>query len=264
MTDVHSQASLYVAGALPPAEAEEFERHLSGCDRCKAEVAASRLMTAELSLVVAESPPPSLRAAVLAAISQVPQVPAASRSGEGPDSAAPETPPASSRPATVTPLHRSSARMPALLAAAAVIAALGFGGWAWQSREAANREVQQASQQASQLADLLSARDVKMVTGRGVASGMTGTVVLSPSRRQAVLVASHLPPLPDGKVYEAWTIKKAPVPAGTFTAADAKSLVPLPASALAAQSVAITVEPEGGSAKPTTDAIFTVNIPRPA
>jgi hypothetical protein len=151
-----------------------------------------------------------------------------------------------------------------LLAAAAVIAALGFGGWAWQGREAAHREAQQASQQATQLTDLLSAGDVKTVTGRGVASGMTGTVVLSPSRRQAVLVASHLPQLPDGKVYEAWTIKTTPAPAGTFTAAEARSLVPLPPSTLAAQSVAITVEPAGGSAKPTTDAIFTVNIPRPA
>jgi anti-sigma-K factor RskA len=265
VTDPHGQASLYVVGALSPAEAAEFEEHIGGCVHCASEIASGRGTTAELSLAVAASPPPSLRSAVLAAISETPQMSATEPSDiprprlvarAGPTSSHGAHAPFPSR-------HRSpSARLPALLAAAAVIAALGFGGWAWQDRQAAHRDAQQAAAQAARLTDLLSATDVQTVTGRGVDSGMTGTVVLSPSRRQAVLVASNLPELPDGKVYEAWTIRRQPVPAGTFTASAAKRLVALPPSALAAQSVAITVEPAGGSPKPTTEAVFAVNIPQ--
>jgi anti-sigma-K factor RskA len=266
MTNLHDQAYPYVVGALPSTEAAEYEEHVANCDRCPSEIRTLHEVTAELSMVAAAAPPPGLRSAVLTAISDAPQLAATPRSVPGQRLTSPSEGRSSQRSrATVTPLHRAAPkRWPALLAAAAVFAVLGFGGWAWQARQAAQRDAQQATQQAAQLTELLSARDVKTVTGRGVASGMTGTVVLSPSRRQAVLVASHLPELPDGKVYEAWTIKKAPAPAGTFTAAEAKRLVALPRSALRAQSVAITVEPKGGSAQPTSDAIFTVNIPHPA
>lgn len=261
MSDPHDQAYAYVVGALPPAEVSAFEEHLGGCDTCAAEVSALQSITADLSTAVATSPPPGLRSAVLAAIANVPQSPAATSIP-----AARRRPAAAiaaeERPSRVVPLRRSySPRLPALLAAAAVIAALGFGGWAWQDRQATQQQLRQATQRTSQLTELLSAPDVKTVTGRGVVSGITGTVVLSPSRRKAVLVASSLPQLPAGKVYEAWTIVQEPVPAATFAPDDAKTLVPLPPRALAAQSVAITIEPAGGSPHPTTDAIFTVNIP---
>jgi hypothetical protein len=266
MTNLHDEVYPYVVGALPSTETAEFEKHLTSCGRCSSDARELHEVTAELSLAAASTPPAGLRSAVLTAISDVAQVAEASPGVVEQRLASLSESRSSQRPrATVTPLHRAAPkRWPALLAAAAVLAVLGFGGWAWQARQTAQQDAQQATQQATQLTDLLSARDVKTVTGRGVASGMTGTVVLSPSRRQAVLVASQLPELPSGKVYEAWTIKKTPVPAGTFTSAEAKRLVALPARALRAQSVAITVEPQGGSKQPTSDAIFTVNIPHPA
>jgi anti-sigma-K factor RskA len=266
MTNLHDQVYPYAVGALSSTETVQFEEHLTSCGRCTSEARELHELTAELSLGAATAPPAGLRSAVLTAISDVPQVAATPPGVPEQRLASPSESRSSQHPrATVTPLHRAAPkRWPALLAAAAVLAVLGFGGWAWQARQAAQQDAQQATQQATQLTDLLSARDVKTVSGRGVASGMTGTVVLSPSRRQAVLVASHLPELPSGKVYEAWTIKKTPVPAGTFTAAEAKRLVTLPGRALRAQSVAITVEPQGGSKQPTSDAIFTVNIPHPA
>jgi len=250
MTSLHDNAYLYVLGALSPDETADFEEHQADCPQCRAEVAEMRAMAAELSAAVAVAPPAALRSAVLSAIATTPQSPASDAStGRG--------------STTVVPLRRSAGiRLSSLLAAAAVFAALALGGWAWQDRQAAHDQARQATQQVAQLTELLSATDVKTVTGRGVASGTSGTVVLSPSRHQAVLVASSLPVLPDGKVYEAWTIRADPVPAGTFTPDQAKIMVALPARALAAQSVAVTVEPVGGSAHPTTDAIFTVNIPQ--
>ena len=106
------------------------------------------------------------------------------------------------------------------------------------------------------------APDVKTVSGRIVTTGGNGTVVLSASQQQAVFVATDLPDLPAGRIYEAWTIDGTPVPAATFSAQDAKTAVTLPPAAFDASSVAITIEPAGGSEAPTTKPIFTVSVPQ--
>ena len=268
MTTDHEQAYPYVIGALSSSEAAEFERHLEGCSACTEEVSALRSVTAELSSTVATAPPPELRAAVLAAISATPQRDVEQGKAPASRSAASTAPSTSARASTapasagvVRPLRSRYSWAPALLAAAAVIAALGFGGWAWHDRQSANAEARRASALTAQLTELLSARDVKMASGHGESSQTTGTVVLSPSRNEVVLVASDLPALPAGKVYEAWTIRKHPVPAGTFTPAESKAVVKLPPRALHAASVALTVEPAGGSPAPTSNPIITVNVP---
>ncbi len=166
--------------------------------------------------------------------------------------------------ATVVSLHRSrSGRLPALLAAAAVLAALALGGWAFQARQEAQQTAQEVTANTQRLTELLSTSDVRVVSGRVTTSGGTGTVVMSPSRKQAVFVSTALPELPEGKTYEAWTTKgREPVPAGIFSAVEAKTAVGLPAAAIDAQSVAVTVEPAGGSPTPTSKPIFTVRVPR--
>ncbi len=169
----------------------------------------------------------------------------------------------------VVPLQRGrSFRAPALLAAAAVLAALAFGGWAWQGKHSATRSAYEASQvaqdaraQATQLTEVLGAPDVKLVTGQVVSSAGSGTVVLSASSRKAVLVTANLPELPEGKVYEAWTIDKKPVPAGTFASEQHETVLSLPDAVFEAESVLITVEPAGGSKTPTSDPLFTVGLP---
>lgn len=284
MNDLHEQAYPYAVGALPRHQAEEFEAHLSGCTRCDTEVTELRDVTYELSQSVATPAPAALRGAVLAAIAQTPQQTAASSlSTLRGSSASGEVPPqrddsAPQRPApTVLPLRRSQPqRLPALLAAAAVLAALAIGAWAFQSqqkaqqtaREAvqsqqvAEQTAQQAAARTERLTELLSAPDVKTVSGRIVTTGGNGTVVLSPSQQQAVFVATDLPDLPAGRIYEAWTIDHKPVPAATFSAQDAKTAVTLPPAAFDASSVAITIEPAGGSEAPTTKPIFTVSVPQ--
>ena len=258
MNDIHAQAHAYVVGALTPAEAAEFEEHLAGCPACQTEVAELRELATLLSATTATTPPPALRSAVLAAIAQTPQ-----DSGE---TAAPTSPPATAPSAesgstahaasNVVPLRSRASRASGLLAAAAVLAAIGLGGWAVQNREAAD----DATAQTEQLTQLLAAGDVRTVSGR-FTSGGGGTIVMSPSRGEAVLVGSELAELPDGRVYEAWTIDgEVPVPAGTFSPDD--KVVPLPDTAFSAKSVAVTVEPKGGSDQPTSDAVFTVQMPQ--
>jgi len=82
-------------------------------------------------------------------------------------------------------------------------------------------------------------------------------------RRSGTLVflANNLPPLPPAKAYELWLIPAtgAPIPAGVFKpGASGNATVinpPLPAG-IEAKTFAITVEPQAGSAAPTTQPIM--------
>ena len=71
-----------------------------------------------------------------------------------------------------------------------------------------------------------------------------------------MLVAQGLPPAPEGKAYELWTITgtDAPVAAGVFSV-DARGVgslrVALPAAGGTVDSFLVTLEPMGGSPAPT-------------
>jgi hypothetical protein len=85
-----------------------------------------------------------------------------------------------------------------------------------------------------------------------------GTVIV---RRDRILFAfSKLPPLPKGRVYQAWTAARASstmAPSVTFTPnAQGVAVVALPVDATRVGTVAVSVEPEGGSKAPTTTPTF--------
>jgi len=292
MNDIHSLSDAYVVGAVTPAEAHEFEAHLLDCASCTAELAELRHITARLSEAVATDAPPSLRANILAMIAATPQeqplranlraestTPASGATNEvEPSSVVPPSaaetdvsgrhlaavPPSTEQRVPPTRREGPQRRWSALLVAAAVVAAIGFGGWALQSRDAASdltAQNEQIHQQNQEFTELLSAGDVRAVSGE-FSEGGTGSVVMSRSEGTALLVAADLPDLPADKVYEAWTIKGSPVPAGLFSDADSGSVIELPQAVFDAQSVAVTVEPAGGSDRPTSDAIFSVTIPQ--
>ena len=285
--DLHSNAELYAIGALDADEAIEFEAHLSQCDDCREEVAAMRDLTARLSQAVATDPPVTLRASILDAVASTPQdslakeSPAAhakegpvSHAKEGGASLAKESPATAAIPgrhaaaaaaeaaaepdqSTVVPIRRSWAtRASSLVAAAAVVGAVAFGTWAISDRNAARDD----ARQASQLIQVLSAGDAETASAVSPDGG-TATVVRSKSQGVALLVASDLPDVSkDDKVYEAWTIDgQTPVPAGIFSADD-QGNVELPAAALETDTVAVTVEDEGGSDTPTSDIIMAFDL----
>jgi len=270
--NIHDLADAYAVGALTEAEYAEYTAHLEHCPSCRREVADLLDVTSAMSESVAVDPPPGLRASVLAAIAQTPQEPAASE-------AEPQAEPLRAVPvatgdkhegvrssseeeadSNVVPLRRSWATtVSSLVAAAAVLTAVAFGGLWWQERQDADDAVAQAQQ----LTTLLSADDVRTVPGVSQKQGHTGAIVMSRSEGEAIFVASDLPELPSDQVYEAWTIQGAddPQPAGTFSPDDSSSLLALPDSSFDATTMAITVEPEGGSEAPTSDAVVTFAMP---
>ncbi|MBI3741831.1 MAG: anti-sigma factor [Chloroflexi bacterium] len=87
-----------------------------------------------------------------------------------------------------------------------------------------------------------------------------GQLIADLSDHRALLVVSGLKPLPQGRVYEAWLIKgKTPVGVGTFVV-DANGvgqiLINAPEPLRVYQIAALTEEPEGGSALPTTSILM--------
>jgi hypothetical protein len=81
-----------------------------------------------------------------------------------------------------------------------------------------------------------------------------GRVFVSPGKG-VVFIGASLPKLDQGKTFELWVIpaKGNPVPAGLFQSqADATAVFVHAGPIENAAAIAVTVEPEGGSAQPTT------------
>jgi anti-sigma-K factor RskA len=131
--------------------------------------------------------------------------------------------------------------------AAAVLAAATVAG------VTALRDEHRISQdQASrhELAAVLSAPDVVMLTAQ-VTGGGKATVLMSHHMRALVFAVAGLPPLPAAKGYELWLIgPSGSRPQGMLPAGPAR---PMMVAGLAdGDQVGVTVEPRGGSAQPTT------------
>ena len=78
-------------------------------------------------------------------------------------------------------------------------------------------------------------------------AGASATVIVGPSH-EAVLVVRHLRSLPAGKAYEAWVVDRGRVvPAGLLHG----SMTPLTRRVPAGAAVLVSVEPAGGSLRPT-------------
>jgi anti-sigma-K factor RskA len=93
---------------------------------------------------------------------------------------------------------------------------------------------------------------------RGVGPGQGETAKLAYDRAgRAILMASKLPSVPQGKAYQLWFIvgDKPPVPGKTFVPDKTGNAIledEIPRDAVDASVFAITVEPEGGSSAPTS------------
>lgn len=73
--DVHVSSGTYVLDAMDPPERAAFEVHLVDCLRCQTDVREFRETLAGMKELVSQPPPPTLRAAVLRRIRDLPQLP---------------------------------------------------------------------------------------------------------------------------------------------------------------------------------------------
>jgi anti-sigma-K factor RskA len=214
-------AAAYALGALEPAEAEAFRRHLEQCVVCRDEVEALTGVVQALPMAAPQHPAPRrLRRRVLREIR--------------------------SQPAGERPRARGRARRLLVpLPPGALGRALAAGGAALAAGAAA-------------LVLALSSGPAPAPPARVIQaslSGVSGSVTLRLAAGRAELVAMHLSPPPRGHVYEVWLKPPGapPRPASVLFTVDRRgdARVAIPESLKGLSAVMVTPEPAGGSPVPT-------------
>ncbi|MEU5698274.1 anti-sigma factor [Streptomyces aurantiacus] len=244
---LHSLAAPYALDALELREHKRFEKHLKHCDSCAAEVRALREDAVRLAWSTAAPAPAALRDRVLLAVRTTPQEPAAAQPAPAPSSQAAraraERPPSRARRSAFSPFLIPLASTTA--AAALVVAAL-FGMQASRTQDQLNEE----RAQARDIAHVLAAPDARAGTGRD-ANGQGIGVVASASRHTAVVTSAGLGTPSNERVHQLWLMRPEEKPR-SLGLLDGDT--PLLATGLEtdATSLAVTVEPSGGSPQPTT------------
>lgn len=206
----------HALGALTPDEAARVESHVSECSACMARLKDAESTTALLALATPQvAPPPELRDRLMAAIEPEPEPSVERRSDRSPG------------------WWPRFARI-----AAPVLAVVVIGLVAWN---------------VSLRNSLTDTRDIVYGSQTSAALPNVGTVFVD-ADGQATLVA-NASAAPSGKTYQAWVIPPGgkPIPAGVF--AGGRTSVDLDTKAHRGDTVAVTVEPAGGSQQPTTQPI---------
>lgn len=236
-TDVHTLSGAYALNALSPEESADFRRHLAGCQACRDEVRELQIAAALMGAAETETPPPGLRARVLAAADRTPQMPPV---------------------APVVPLQRGGAEpgrrrwLPRLVAAAAMVILVGGGVALVQGGD----DEPTAPQLVAAAAAVFEAEDARVLTVNTKNGGKI-TVGVSPERNEMAVDARSLPKLDEQHVYQLWTVHNGqPTSAGVLGSRDTGAAMGMPGEAT---KVAVTVEPTGGSTKPTTEPIVLVD-----
>jgi anti-sigma-K factor RskA len=222
--ELHMLTGAYALDAVSAADRAEFERHLGECAACQEEVAELRATGARLAAAVAVAPPPELKLVVLADVARTRQLP-------------PKLP-------VVRRLSRAKTwqlRISLFGAAAAAVVAVVFG----------------VARTPAPVDSVLAAPDASAIQGAGEGHA---TLVVSRSRNQAVLLASDLPALDAGHVYQVWLIGSHGARSAGLMTSEASQRMLVAELPSDVDRIGITVEPAGGSAGPTTPAVTRISL----
>jgi anti-sigma-K factor RskA len=253
--DSHTWTGVYALDALTDDERAEVEAHLAGCPTCAAEIEEFRATVARMGLAVAETPPEHLRERVLAEIRAVHQ----------------ERPSA----AVLPPARPRSARSPRFAVAASVVALLAAAVFGWltvrtqheltETRHAqadTQRVLAETQQRYATLAALVAAPDTRSVSGPAGHTGGTATLLVSRRLGEAVVLLTGVPGPPAGHSYQAWLIDgTGPRSVGLVPTGASRSEPLTLAVGSGDRTFAVTVEPAGGSTRPTSDPVMQMDLP---
>ena len=231
--DLHVFTGSYVLDAIGEAEREEFERHLQNCPTCDAEVRGLRETAARLALACAVTPPARMEQQVLAATYRTRQLP----------------PLPADRPRRERRVLRFPRRVAVLAAAASVAAAVALG----ITQLSAQHQLDHARDTA--IARVVTAPDARVEAARTSAGGNV-TVVTSAALHEAVVSTSGMASLPSSRVYQVWVMS----PSGARSAGLMHGSSLLASPVRPGDRIGITVEPAGGTSKPTTTPIAVLPV----
>jgi anti-sigma factor RsiW len=237
MTSDHERyeqdVAAYLLGALPPLEAEVFERHLMGCDDCRDELARLRPAAEALPRAAeAFEPPDSLKASLMEVVEREART------------TTPAAEPA--RPRTQRNwLARFQLRPALALAGVALLlgVAVGFGLTAGGDDD--SREV------------------AATVDRTRLPGGSAELEIPAAENNPATLRVSGVPMAPRGEVYEVWIERDGEVkPAGALFAVshDGRGSAAIPGGVEGVERVMVTRERAGGAAQPTETPVIVAEV----
>ena len=224
--ELHDLVAAYALDALDDDERAEFERHLSECDRCRAQLGELQETAAALAFAESREPPPALRERILEAARENGKV-------------------------VELPRRRWLFPATAVAAAAAALVAIGIGLWATSLSRDLDRE--RSANESYERALLLLGGGAELTP----LADAEGRLLVAPDG-EAALVVCGLQPAPEGRTYEAWVIQgETPRPAGLFRGGSGCPPVLLERDVPAGSRVAVTLERAGGAPRPTGPILVT-------
>jgi anti-sigma-K factor RskA len=290
-------AGAYALHALGADETADYERYLLSSEQARIEAAELSDTAVALGLATAPVQPSSgLKASLMAQIMSTPQLAPLDASNQtggpeatdapkpaGPVAAAPVAPAVAAAPGIVAPgpaaavaaapavapdrggsaaeraQRRWFQRPAGILAASAAAAAIFVGGTFAGQALYGDPADEFSENQAASLAEINAAADSQRATAETV-DGQETTLVWSGELGLSAIIVEDLPALGDEQDYQLWYIgDEGPVPAGTFDSAGSGTMFRvLDGTMSAGDAVGVTVEPKGGSDKPTTDPIVAI------
>ena len=248
--DVHLLSGAYALDAVTAEEAAAVEAEMVRSEDLRGEIAELTDTAVMLGLAVrAETPPPALRARLLDAIGDLPQLPAEPRAEQD----EPVVLAAMPAGAHVVPARRRSrmARRPAILLSLAAVAVLLFGGGL-----AVDRLVLQPQSDYSQV---FAASDAQVKTA-SIAGGGNAKVVWSKQLDETAVSLTGIKHSTNTTL-QMWRLnsENVAVSAGLYQPSGEGNFVVLKGAMQPGQKFAVTVEPQGGSKQPTSPALVIVN-----
>jgi anti-sigma-K factor RskA len=241
--NMHALTGVYALDAIDAEERERFEHHLARCQACENEVRGLQDTATRFAMAVAAQPPAQLRERVLTAVAGTRQLPPVPHVHVRPQ-----------RPGAVW-----VRRLAVPVAAACLVAVVVLGILLGMARS----QLGTVRTGQSQIAAVLNAPGARLESVRTSLGGQA-TVVVASGLHELVFTSAGMPGLPASKVYQLWIMRPdgSASSAGLLAAVANGSTAPVLASGLAhGDRVGVTVEPAGGTTKPTTTPIVVIPLP---
>lgn len=236
----------YVLGALPDDERQEFEAYLAAHPEHQAEIDELGGLAGMLAFAPPEhEPSPELRHRVVGLVEAEAGVPRATR---------------------LRPSARRFASARNLVFGAAAALLIGLLGWnvllqgEVQNLQGEVDEAQTRIEQAEGGERSTSGASTIDLRGSWAEQGTRAEVATIDDDR-VILVAEDLPSVPEGRTCQVWVIRgDVPQPSGLFEPSGNMTAAAVTTPLREGDTIAVTVEPAGGSDQPTSDPVLQTQL----
>ena len=233
----------YVLGALPEGERRELEQYLAARPERQAEVDELGVFVNLLALSPQQQePPPELRRRIMGLVEA-------------------EAPPRRVRRRSVFASIREYLNAGRLSLAAAAVLVVGLLSWNVLLQDQV-RDLTGQVEEAKAERPTREANGPQTIKLEGTWAQQGASAEVAPiDENRVILVAEDMPSVPENKTCQIWVIHDdVPSPSGLFDPDGNMTATAITKSIEKADAIAVTVEPAGGSPKPTGDPVLITEL----